>query len=398
MNGYILGIGNELINGTITNTNGSYIAKELVNLGIKVIGIMDVGDDIGSIVSSLRHISSISDIVVITGGLGPTHDDLTREAIATFTELPLVFSEEAFENADSYFILRNRPMGPGTPKEAFIPKGAVVLKNSVGVAPGFWLEWRNKYIVVLPGVPREARIIWEYEVRERLENLVGKKNPIIFSFKVFGYGESIVESRILDIIKDDISNVEILIGEPLEIKLNIRGEKAEEIALKISQCLGDAIFTTSGETLEEVVVSKLMKKGMTLAVAESCTGGLLAQRITNVSGSSRVFRGGFVPYSGWAKKVLGVPPYIFNTGEVSLEMAESLANLAKEKLSSSIGIGITGNAGPTAGDPNKPVGYTCISLAKDDGCISKEFQLEGDRYRVRFTATQWALDMLRRAI
>jgi len=398
MKAYILGVGNELTNGTITNTNASYIAQELVNFGIKVIGIMDIGDDISSIVSSIRYISSLSDIIVVTGGLGPTHDDLTREAIATFTELPLVFSEEAFKNAESYFALRKRRMGPGTPKEAFIPKGAIVLTNSVGVAPGFWLEWRNKYIIALPGVPREAKTIWKDEVGRRLENLIGKEPPIVFSFKVFSYGESMVESKILDIIREDISNVEILIGEPLEIKLNIKGERAEEIASKIRQCLGDVIFTTSGETLEEVVVKKLIKKDITLAIAESCTGGLLAQRITNVPGSSKVFRGGFVPYSGWAKKALGVPPYIFNIGEVSLEMAENLASLARKKLSSSIGIGVTGNAGPTAGDLDKSIGYVCIALAKEDRCISREFQLEGDRYRVRFTATQWALDMLRRSI
>jgi len=398
MKTYILGIGNELINGTITNTNGSYIAKELINLGIDITGIMEIGDNIDSIISSLRYIFPISDIIVITGGLGPTHDDLTREAIAAFTGLPLVFSEEAFENAQNYFAVRKRPMGPGTPKEAFIPEGAIPLNNNVGVACGFWLEWKNKYIIALPGVPKEAKAIWDYEVMKRLEMVVGKKNPTVFSFKVFGYGESMVESKILDVIKDDFSNVEILIGEPLEIKLNIRGEKAEKIASKIAQALGDAIFTTSGETMEEVVVRKLIENDITIAIAESCTGGLLSQRITSVPGSSKVFRGGFVPYSRWAKRVLGIPPYVFEGGEVSMEVAESLASLARERLSSEIGIGITGNAGPAAGDPNRPVGFVCIALAKDDGCISKELQLEGDRNRVRFTATQWALDMIRRSI
>ncbi|MGB9682506.1 MAG: CinA family nicotinamide mononucleotide deamidase-related protein [bacterium] len=398
MKAYILGVGNELTNGTITNTNGSYIAKRLVDLGIDVAGIVDTKDSIDLMVSVLRYAFPISDIIVITGGLGPTHDDLTREAIAVFTGLPLVFSEEAFKGAQDYFIVRKRPMGPGTPKEAFVPRGAVPLNNNVGVACGFWLEWKGKYIIALPGVPREARSIWEDEVMKRLERIVGKRNPSIFSFKIFGYGESIVEAKILDVIREDFSNVEILIGEPLEIKLNIRGEKAEEIASKIIHSLGDAIFTTSGETMEEVVVKRLIEKDITIAVAESCTGGLLSQRITSVPGSSKVFRGGFVPYSGWAKRMLGVPPYILQEGEVSVEIAESLANLARERLSSTIGIGITGNAGPTAGDPNQPVGYTCISLVNPDGCISREFQLEGDRDRVRFTATQWALDMIRRAV
>jgi len=397
MEAYIIGIGNELLRGSIVNTNAVFIAQDLVKLGIRVKGMLNVGDDINSIVSSLRFVTDVADLILITGGLGPTHDDLTREAVSLFTGLPLVFSEEALENIKYYFSLRKRPFGPGTPKEAFIPKGSEVLKNNVGVAPGFWVRHNNKDIVVLPGVPREARDIWENIVKKRLENLYSKDNPI-FTLRVFGLGESTVESKILDIIKEDPSNIDILIGEPLEIKLFIRGENAQKLFERIKERLEEYIFTTDDESLVEVVVKKLKERKITVATAESCTGGLLAEKITDIPGSSEIFKGGFIPYTRWAKKILGVPSYIFDAGEVSLEMAENLARIARDKFSSDIGIGITGNAGPSAGDNTKPVGYVCIGLVKDNEVICKDFQLEGDRARVRSLAVQWALDMLRRSI
>ncbi|MCX7795099.1 MAG: CinA family nicotinamide mononucleotide deamidase-related protein [bacterium] len=397
MEAYIIGIGNELLRGATINTNAVFIAQDLIRLGIKVKGILNVGDNIEDIVDSLRFATKEAEFVIITGGLGPTHDDLTREAISLFTGLPLLFSDEAFENVKEYFFIRNRPLGPGSPKEAFIPKGGEVLKNSVGVASGFWIKHNGKNIIVLPGVPREAKAIWEDTVRKRLESLYLQDVPY-FTLRVFGLGESMVESKILDIIKENRSSVDILIGEPLEIKLFIKGERAKELFEKIKERLEDYIFTYNDETLVEVVIKKLKEKALTLATAESCTGGLLAERLTSVPGSSTVFKGGFVPYSYWAKKMLGIPSYIFDMGNVSLEMAENLARIARERLSADIGIGITGNAGPTAGDTNKPVGYVCISIVRDDSTISRDFQLEGDRARVRFLAVQWALDMLRRSI
>lgn len=397
MEAYIIGIGNELLRGSIVNTNAVFIAQDLIRFGIKVKGILNVGDSIEDIVASLRFATNVADFIVITGGLGPTHDDLTREAVSLFTGLPLVFSEEALENIRYYFSIRNRPLGPGSPKEAFIPKGGEVLRNSVGVAPGFWVKHNGKEIVVLPGVPREAMEIWGNIVRKRLESLYLYNVPY-FTLRVFGLGESMVESKILDIIKEDRSNVDILIGEPLEIKLFIKGENAERLFERIKERLGDYVFTDRDETLVEVVVKRLKEKNLTLATAESCTGGLLAERITNIPGSSTIFKGGFVPYSHWAKKVLGIPSYIFDVGDVSIEMAENLARIAKEKLLADIGIGITGNAGPTAGDTTKPIGYVCIGIVKDGELICRDFQLEGDRSRVRFLAVQWALDMLRRSI
>ncbi|MGC8972245.1 MAG: CinA family nicotinamide mononucleotide deamidase-related protein [bacterium] len=397
MEAYIIGIGNELLRGSIVNTNAVFIAQDLIKLGIKVKGMLNVGDQINSIVSSLRFAASVADLILITGGLGPTHDDLTREAVSLFTGLPLVFSEEALENVKYYFSLRERPFGPGTPKEAFIPKGGEVLKNNVGVAPGFWVRYNDKDIVVLPGVPKEAKDIWENIVKRRLENLYSKNNPL-FTIRVFGLGESMVESKILDIIKEDPSNIDILIGEPLEIKLFIRGENAQRLFERIKERLEEYVFTTNDESLVEVVVKKLKEKKITIATAESCTGGLLAEKITDIPGSSEIFKGGFIPYSRQAKKALGVPPYIFDAGEVSLEMAENLARIARDRFSSDIGIGITGNAGPLAGDATKPIGYVCIGLVKDNEVVCKDFQLEGDRVRVRSLAVQWALDMLRRSI
>jgi nicotinamide-nucleotide amidase len=397
MEAYIIGVGNELLRGSIVNTNAVFMAQDLVRLGIGVKGILNVGDNINSIVSSLRFATSTADIILITGGLGPTHDDLTREAISLFTGLPLVFSEEALENIRYYFSLRNRPFGPGTPKEAFIPKGGEVLRNGVGVAPGFWIKYNNRDIIVLPGVPREARDIWENTVKKRLEDLYSKNTPI-FTLRTFGLGESMVESKILDIIREEQSNVDILIGEPMEIKLFIRGENARNIFERIKERLGDYVFTTEDESLVEVVVKRLKEKRLTVATAESCTGGLLAGKITDAPGSSEVFKGGFVPYSRSAKKILGVPPYIFENGDVSLEVAENLARIAKEKLFADIGIGITGNAGPSQGDKTRPVGYVYIGIVKDNDVICRDFQLEGDRIRIRSLAVQWALDMLRRSV
>ncbi len=397
MEAYIIGVGNELLRGATVNTNAVFIAQDLVKLGIKVKGMLNVGDSIADIVDSLRFATKEANFILITGGLGPTHDDLTREAVSLFTGLPLVFSEEAFENVKYYFSMRNRPLGPGSTKEAFIPKGGEVLRNNVGVAPGFWIKHNGKDIVVLPGVPREARDIWENTIKKRLEVLYLQNIPY-FTLRVFGLGESMVESKILDIIKENQSSVDILIGEPLEIKLFIKGENARELFERVKERLGDYIFTDRDETLVEVVVKKLVENSLTLAIAESCTGGLLSERITSIPGSSKVFKGGFVPYSHWAKRTLGIPPYIFDAGEVSLEMAESLARIAKEKLSADIGIGITGNAGPTAGDTDRPIGYICIGIVKDNNAICRDFQLEGDRSRIRFLAVQWALDMLRRSI
>ena len=396
MDAYIIGVGNELLRGAITNTNAVHIAQELVTLGIRVRGMLNVGDEINSIVSSLNFATKIADLIIVTGGLGPTHDDLTREAVSLFLGLPLVFSEEALENIIDYFSKRNRPFGPGTPKEAFIPEGGKILRNNVGVAPGFWIKDKGKDIIVLPGVPREAQDIWENIVRKSLES-VSDKIPS-YNLRIFGAGESVVESKILDIIKGNSSDVEILIGEPLEIRLHIRGENGEEIFKKIKERLGDMVFSVDNETLAEVVVKKLIEKRLTLATAESCTGGLLAERITRIPGSSQTFRGGFIPYTKWAKKTLGIPTYLLDYGDVSLEIAESLARMAKEKFSSDIGIGITGNAGPSQGDTSKPVGYVCISVVNNSSAISRDFQLEGDRERVRFLAVQWSLDILRRSI
>lgn len=396
MEAYIIGVGNELLRGAITNTNAVYIAQELVTLGIEVKGMLNVGDDIKSIASSLDFASKMADLIIITGGLGPTHDDLTREAIALFLGLPLVFSVEALENIKHYFALRNRPFGPGTPKEAFIPEGGEILKNSVGVAPGFWIKGKGKEIIALPGVPKELRDIWENVIRIRLEGL-SKKAPS-YVLRTFGVGESIIESKILDIIKENPSDVEILIGEPLEIKLYIRGDNAEEIFDRIKERLGDLVFTTDDEGLAEVVVRMLMDKNLTLAIAESCTGGLLAERITRIPGSSKIFRGGFIPYTKWAKKTLGIPTYLLDAGEVSLEIAEELARMAREKFSTDIGIGITGNAGPSQGDTSKPIGYVCISVVTSNSTVSRDFQLDGDRERVRYLAVQWSLDMLRRSV
>lgn len=396
MDAYIIGVGNELLRGAIANTNAVYIAQELITLGMKVKGILNVGDDIKTIVSSLDFASRMADLIVITGGLGPTHDDLTREAVALFLGLPLVFSEKALENIKYYFSLRNRPFGPGTPKEAFIPEGGEILRNNVGVAPGFWIKGKGKEIIVLPGVPRELKDIWENEVKRRLEG-IGKRTTS-YTLRTFGAGESLVESKILDIIKEDPSDVEILIGEPLEIKLYISGENAKETFDRIKERLGDLVFTTSNESLTEVVVKILMDKNLTLATAESCTGGLLAERITRVPGSSKIFRGGFIPYTRWAKETLGIPTYLIDRGEVSLEIAEELAKIAREKFSADIGVGITGNAGPSQGDTSKPIGYVCISIVTDNSTVSKDFQLDGDRERVRYLAVQWALDMLRRSI
>lgn len=396
MEAYIIGVGNELLRGAITNTNAVYLAQELIKLGIEVKGMLNVGDDINSIISSMRFATKLADLIIITGGLGPTHDDLTREAVAIFLGVPLVFSEEALENIKHYFSIRNRPFGPGTPKEAFIPKGGEVLKNNVGVAPGFWVRDKGKHIIVLPGVPKEAMDIWENVVKKRLQEIGNKIET--YDLRVFGVGESTVGSKILDIIKESPSDVGILIGEPLEIKLYVKGKNAKEIFERIKERLGDLVFSTDDQTLSEVVVKKLIEKKLTLATAESCTGGLLAERITRIPGSSEIFKGGLIPYTKWAKKTFGVPIYLLDSGEVSIEIAEELAKIARDKFSSDIGIGITGNAGPSQGDISKPVGYVCISVVTDKTTVSRDFQLEGDRERVRFLATQWALDILRRAI
>ncbi len=413
MNAEIIAVGSELLTPFRMDTNSLYLTEQINQLGVEVVFKSVVGDDLKRLVAAAQHALFRSEIVIFSGGLGPTEDDLTREAVAEALGVPLRRDEEILAGIERRFAARGWKMSPNNAKQADVLEGAAVLPNPNGTAPGQWLsgkfDGRERIVILLPGPPHELKALFEAECRERLR----AKLPVAFLvtrvLKVAMLGESHVDARVAPIYKRYADVQTTILSGAGEIQLHFTSRagtedeaqaRVDEAADAVEEELEDAVFSRNGESLEQIVGYWLQMRNATLAVAESCTGGLLSERITSVSGSSRYFAGGAIVYSNALKTELaGVPAdMIERHGAVSREVAAALAEGIRYRCETTLGIGITGVAGPAGGTPEKPVGLVFHALASDSGTEVIEKNFPGDRKRIRWFATTLALDMVRRKL
>jgi nicotinamide-nucleotide amidase len=409
----IIAVGSELLTPYRIDTNSLYLTEQLNLLGVEVIVKSVVGDDLPQLVRAAQQAFRRSDIVVFSGGLGPTEDDLTREAVAKALGLELERDSEILAALELRFAARKWKMAANNAKQADVISGAIILANPNGTAPGQWLsgafDGRERIIILLPGPPHELKALFEGECRERLRVILPPAVIATRVLKVAMLGESQVDARVSPIYKryPDVQTTILAASGEIQLHFKTRGETSEaaqqrvdEVAGAVEDELDDFVFSRNGEPLEQIVGYYLQMRNATVSVAESCTGGLLAERITSIGGSSRYFVGGAVVYSNQLKTELsGVPAAMIEKhGAVSSEVAAALAEGIRYRCESTLGIGITGIAGPTGGSPEKPVGLVFHALASNSGTEVVERQFPGDRKLIRRFATQMALDMVRRKL
>jgi nicotinamide-nucleotide amidase len=408
MKAEILAVGTELLMGQISNTNAQYISSKLPDVGIGVYYHSVVGDNPNRLQESLKTALERCDVVITTGGLGPTQDDLTKETIAGVFGKKLVLHEESLNSIKSFFNRIGRQMTHNNEKQAYMPEDSIILKNNNGTAPGCIIEQGSKVIVMLPGPPSEMKPMFDDYVMPYFNN---KCEFLIESkfLRVFGIGESAMETLIIDLIDGQTNPTIATYAKEGEVTLRVSakvkvGEDSEKILKpvidEIKKRAGDCLYSETGQNLDSLVANLLLEKDITIATAESCTGGLIAETLTNFPGISKVFVGGAVTYANEAKEeILGVNKQTLEQyGAVSRETAIEMSEGVRKRFSTDIGISITGIAGPDGGTVEKPVGLVYIGLASESGTITKELRLSGDRMRIRTVTALHVFDMIRRHI
>jgi nicotinamide-nucleotide amidase len=404
----LLTIGTELLLGQIVDTNANWMAQRLAEAGVDVLYKSTVGDNWGRIAAAIRLAMSRADVVLMTGGLGPTEDDLTREVLAAVLGRPLRLDPQVLAAIERRFAQRRVAMPENNRKQAMVPDGAEVLPNPRGTAPGLWVRHGECALVCMPGVPSEMRPMLLDQVIPRIRANFGIQSRIVSRvLKTCGISESTLDQRIGDYfraMRNPTIGVLAHVGE-IHVRLTCKGDDLGEIVAmldelegKIRARLGHLIFGRDEEKLEAVVGRLLRERKATLAVAESCTGGLVASRLTDIAGSSDYFERGVVAYSVEAKQgLLSVSPALIGQqGVVSLDVARAMAAGVRRMSGASLGLATTGIAGPSGGTPETPVGLVCVALAWDGGDGAREFRLLGDREQVKYRGAQMALEMLRR--
>lgn len=377
MRAEILSCGTELLLGQITDTNATYLAQSLASLGIDLYFVSQVGDNLGRIVETLEHAWERSDLIVMTGGLGPTEDDLARESISALLGETMRVDPKLEDELRRMFAARHASMPERNVKQATLIPSAQALPNPYGTAPGWWVEKDGHIIVAMPGVPREMYRMWEQEVIPRLSPYAG---GLIFTriLRVSGLGESTVEERLDSLIHSNNPTVATYAKpDAVDVRVTAKAgtrEEAErqvtEMETRARQILGYHIFGTDKDTLPGIVGKLLLERKQTLAVMESLTGGLLANRITDVPGSSAYFIGGIVTYSTTLKAQMGVPPEVLERyGAISEETARAMAHAVRERLGADFGLGITGVAGPDVQE-GKPIGTVHIAIEGPEGVVT----------------------------
>lgn len=402
----IVSIGNEVLSGQTVGTNAAYLGRKLVSVGIPVVSGYTVGDEIDLIVRSLKLAGNDADVVLVTGGLGPTDDDLTRQAMAKFLGVELEFRSELFAVMENFFGRRGLVMPAKNKIQAYMPAGSEALANNLGTAPGIMVRAEEKLFVAMPGVPSEMKAMFEDSVLGQLEKLAERQTVVVRKLKCFGTGESNMAESLGDLMmrgRNPLINctahygvitLHIIATADVKEQAELMVEKDEKM---LTEMFGDLIYGRDDQSLAEVVGDKLAAGNKTIAVAESCTGGGLAKMLTDISGSSRYFTYGWVTYSNEAKiSQLGVGAELIEEhGAVSAEVAAAMACGAASKAGADFGIGITGIAGPGGESEQKPVGLVYISVVSKEDCETKRFVFSHDREFVRFRAAQTALNMLR---
>ncbi|MDX6445388.1 MAG: nicotinamide-nucleotide amidase [Blastocatellia bacterium] len=405
----IIAIGSELLASDKTDTNSLWLTEQLNRLGIDVKLKTVVGDDDARLEEVVKDAVKRSRVVITTGGLGPTEDDITRKVVARALKRRLTLSEPMLAELRERFKSFGMNMPERNSRQAMVIDGAEVLPNPNGSAPGLYLEHEGCAVALFPGPPREMKPMFENHLQERLEKLAGDVRFARRVLRVAGLGESAVDERIAPIYSKYQNPQTTILFNSSEIEVHLRAQGRTEkdaeallddLSLKIEKELGNAVFSFRGEKMEEVVGRSLAIKGFTLAVAESCTGGLIAERLTNVPGSSKYFVEGLVTYSNESKtRLLGVDKkLILEFGAVSQQIARDMARGVRHRAKTDFGLAVTGIAGPDGGSEEKPVGLVFIALADEAHTEHKRFVLPGDRELIRWRASQAALDMLRRRL
>jgi nicotinamide-nucleotide amidase len=410
MKAEILAVGSELLTPRRTDTNSAYLTAQLASVGIPVGLRTTVGDELPLIAELFRQAVERAEVVLATGGLGPTADDLTREALADALGLTLNEDSAIVEGIRARFEKRGMKMPEVNRKQALVPEGADVLANRVGTAPGLWVPVargdRQVVVALLPGPPNELQPMFEKEVLPRLARLA---EGVVYRVKllfVAGLPESAVEQRISELYRSVANPSTTILAGPGQVELHLTGwgasaeeaeARIEALAAPMRQALGRYVFSESGESLEQVVGGLLSRRGLTLATAESCTGGLILHRLTEVPGASSYVERGFVTYSNRSKlEMLGVAEELIQKhGAVSAEVAEAMARGARERARADLGLAVTGIAGPTGATAEKPLGLVFLALADSNGVVGRRLQLPGGRSQVKWWSSQAALDLLR---
>lgn len=407
MNAEIIAVGSELLTPDRLDTNSLFLTAELNRLGIEVIRKSVVGDDAHNLRDAFRIALEHADIIFACGGLGPTEDDLTRETVAELLSRRLRLNEDILRGIQERFRRFGRAMPEINARQAMVPEGSTVLANPRGTAPGLWLETKGRIIILMPGPPTELQAMFEREVKPRLEKYSPKERLFTRDLRIAGLPESEVEQRVAPIYKKYPEVRITILTVPGEIQLHPRiwsddaaaAERLlDELVERFALALGETLFSTRGESMEEVVARELQTHRATIAVAESCTGGMVATRLTNIPGSSSYFLGSVVSYSNDLKTAwAGVPAELIEAkGAVSPEVALAMAEGVRRRSNATLGLSTTGIAGPGGGTPEKPVGLVHIGLADETGAKERAFRFPGDRDRIRLQATQIALDTVRR--
>jgi len=404
----ILSTGDELTTGKVIDTNSAFIADRLFSMGIKVAAVLKVGDDREALLWAMREAANLGEIIIGTGGLGPTEDDLTSEVVAEFLGCPLVQNEEIAAALRKRFEARRIPWTANNLKQALFPQGAEILPNPVGTAPGFRVSFgENKTLSWLSGVPQEMTAMFDQTVMPWIVAMRGGQDQIFSqAFKVYGLTESKLDDLVKPIGLEPGIKLSFRAHYPdLTLRVTVAGASEEqrrfiETCKRIRLILGSHIYAEGDTTLEQRVGQLLSERHRTLALAESCTGGLISHRITGIAGSSAYYLGGVTSYANDVKvKLLGVTPATLEKyGAVSQETALEMSHGIRERIGADFGLSVTGIAGPSGGTPEKPVGTVWISIAQAKNHEAKLFQFHGDRERIVLGTSQAALNWLRLAL
>lgn len=410
MRASIITVGDELLIGQVVDTNSAWIGRQLSDIGVSLEKRFAIGDDHDDIIQTLHMATHESDIVIMTGGLGPTKDDITKKAIADFLGVNLYFDNDVWERIVRIFDKLERPVSESHKDQSYMPEGVKLMKNSMGTAPGMLFNYHGKYILSLPGVPYEMKAIMSEEVLPWLRSLTSI-NIVHKTIMTSGTGETVIENAIENIVKNFPKHLKIAYLPSLgmvRVRLSIKGNVSRDIlyeeltryALPIEEKLSDFIFGYDDISLEEEIQKLCISKNIELAIAESCTGGALSARIVQIPGSSAYFQGSIIAYSNEMKtNLLDVPPeMIHNFGAVSEEIVMAMVEGILQKMNVDVAVAISGIAGPDGGTPDKPVGT--IWLCVGNLFHKKTFLLKAGKNREKNIeiATNYALNLLRKFI
>lgn len=407
---HIITIGDEILIGQTVNSNAAFIGEKLTNLGLSVIKSSVVKDDIHPIIKEFESAYANNDLVIVTGGLGPTNDDITKMCITNFFNTELIEDEKTLQNIKEYFEQKDQDLLDVNRAQALIPKVAIPIKNKLGTAPGLWIEKENKIFIALPGVPYEMEAMISDFVVPRLKGKIEDMDDIGVSQRTnlltTGIPESVLFEKLGDIneLMGDV-NIAFLPNQfGVKIRLTANGESEQEtndklieVEQKVRSKIGRFIFGKGNDTLEAVVAKLLTERDLKIAVAESCTGGLISSRLTNIAGSSKYFERGVITYSNAAKvEILKVDEdLIQDKGAVSLDVARQMAEGIKAISGTDIGLAVTGIMGPDGGTKDKPVGTVFIGICDEKVCTAIEFHFGNDRLLNKDRTSQTALNVLR---